>query len=207
MRRIEKLPSAFGTYDEMMGVLDFAVFEDATGSEAEALRAIPHALRHARVVDTETLSRLGFRRIDLREFMGDWYDVETGNLLRNGSYQTADGSELLNPALKELDGVKIVSGASFCSEAGAGGQFAYAFSHPPYGLRGCPSRVQAVFEEIRDFILPPVHQGEIWDWSNPRLPDASDYFVEGMEWWGVFLFTIHVPAIRRLTIVAGSTTD
>jgi hypothetical protein len=29
----------------------------------------------------------------------------------------------------------------------------------------------------------------------------------GMEWWGIFLFSIHVPAIERLTIVAGSTTD
>jgi steroid 5-alpha reductase family enzyme len=67
--------------------------------------------------------------------------------------------------------------------------------------------VQAVFDEIRDFILPPAHQYEICDWSSPRLPEVSDYFTDGMEWWGVFLFSIYVPALKRLTIVAGSTTD
>ncbi len=45
------------------------------------------------------------------------------------------------------------------------------------------------------------------DWSSPRLPEASRFFAAGMEWWGVFLFTIYVPQIRRLTVIAGSTAD
>jgi hypothetical protein len=39
------------------------------------------------------------------------------------------------------------------------------------------------------------------------LPEASKFFAAGMEWWGVFLFTINVPSIGRLTVIAGSTSD
>jgi hypothetical protein len=207
MERVQSLPPAFKRYEKMMGALDFAVFDDATGTEEEILTAIPQALHQARTLDAEILRSVGFRRIRERRFFGDWYDFEGGMLLRIGDYKTADGAELKDPVLKKLDQVKIVSGASPCPEAGAGGQFAYAFSNPPYGLKGRPSEVQAIFEEIRDFILPPMHQGEIWDWGSPQLPEASDYFAAGMEWWGVFLFTIHIPAIQRLTIVSGSTAD
>ena len=40
-----------------------------------------------------------------------------------------------------------------------------------------------------------------------RLAEVSDYFESGLEWWGVFLFSIYVPALRRLVIIAGSATD
>ena len=100
-----------------------------------------------------------------------------------------------------------MSGAAPGIDPGSGGQFAYAFSNPPYGLRARGSEVQALFEEIRDFILPPDERSEILDWTSPRLPEVSAYFSMGIDWWGVFLFTIHVPATGRLTAIAGSTTD
>lgn len=207
MKSIEKLPSAFKHYPNMMGVLNFAIFENASGTEEETFSAIPEALLHSRKFDAERLRGLGFRRITERDFYGDWYDLETGHLLKVGSWTTADGRQLENPKLKDLDEVKIMFGAATRPEAGTGGQFAYAFSRPPYGLKGRPSEVQAVFDAIRDFILPPGMHSEICDWSNPRLPEVSDYFAAGMEWWGVFLFSIYTPEIRRLSIVAGSTTD
>lgn len=67
--------------------------------------------------------------------------------------------------------------------------------------------MQTVFDGIMDFMLPPAHESAICDWCGPELPEVSDYFAAGMEWWGVFLFSIHVPAIRRLTIIAGSASD
>lgn len=205
MNRIEKLPPAFERFDEMLGVLDFAIFEDAGGTEEEILSAVPQALRHFHRFDAGKLRALGSRRICEKAFFGDWYDPDSGSLLRLGSYKTADGSQLTDPVLSSLDGVRIMSGASSCPEPG--GQFAYAFSHPPYPLYARPSEVQAVFEEIRDFILPPLHGSEILDWSDARLPEVSDYFEDGAEWWGVFLFSVHIPSMRRLTIIAGSTTD
>jgi hypothetical protein len=207
MTPIEKLPSAFKRYRKMLGVLDFAVFEDAAGTEEEILSVIPQALRHSHKFDADQLRQLGCRRITERAFYGHWYDLDNGHLLKVGGWRTADGRELENPKLKKLDGVKIMSGAAPCPEAGAGGQFAYAFSCPPYGLKGRPSEVQAVFDAIRDFILPSDQRSEICDWSSPQLPEVSDYFAAGMDWWGVFLFSIYTPEIKRLSIVAGSTTD
>lgn len=207
MNRIETLPPAFERFETMMGVLDFAIFEDATGDREDTLSAIPQALRHAERFYEEKLWQLGGRPMSDRTFFGDWYDFDRGHLLKLGRYKTAAGPELENPVLSSLDDIRIMSGSCSCPETGSGGQFAYAFSNPPYPLAARPSEVQAAFEEIRDFILPPGRQSEIIDWSNPRLPEVSDYFDAGAEWWGIFLFAIFIPSMRRLTIIAGSTTD
>ncbi|OWJ65980.1 hypothetical protein [Inquilinus limosus] len=207
MRPARQRPAAFRRFEAMGGVLDFAVFEESLGTEEELFEAIAAALGRRTSFDADRLQSLGRRRIDERLFFGDWLNHESGALLQLGSYTTADGRRLRNPTLLALERTSIRSGAGEIPEAGAGGQFAYAFSHPPYSLRAKPRQVQAVFDVIRCFILPPGHDGEILDWSSPRLPEVSDYFEAGMEWWGVFLFSIHIPALRRLTVIAGSTTD
>ncbi|OWV82116.1 hypothetical protein ATY77_02415 [Rhizobium sp. R634] len=207
MNRIETLPPAFERFEMMMGVLDFAIFENATGDRENMLFAIPQALRHFEKFDAEKLRQLGGRPISEKAFFGDWYDFDRGHLLKLGRYKTAAGPELENPQLSSLDDIRIMSGSSSCPEPGSGGQFAYAFSNPPYPLAARPGEMQAMFEEIRDFILPPGRNSEIIDWSNPHLPEVSDYFDAGAEWWGIFLFAIFIPSMRRLTIVAGSTTD
>ena len=55
--------------------------------------------------------------------------------------------------------------------------------------------------------MPPNLEHEILDWTNPKLPEVSAFFASGMEWWGVFLFTVHVPETGLLTVICGSTTD
>ncbi|MGG6898928.1 hypothetical protein [Rhizobium sp. BR 315] len=207
MNQTDKLPSAFECFRKMLGVLDFVVFEDADGTDEEILSAIPQALQPSSTIDIEKLRLLGRRCISDKEFFGDWYDLDGGQLLKLGRYRTSDGSELHNPILNTLDNVNITSGGGGLPEVGAGGQFAYAFSWTPYSLRARPSEVQTAFEEIRDFILPPLQTSEIFDWSNVRLPEVSDYFDAGADWWGVFLFSVYIPSLRRLTIIAGSTTD
>ena len=207
MQRIDKLPSPFKRYQKMLGALSFAVFEDAGGTEEEILSAMSAVFADDRKFDVERLRTLGCKRLRERPFFGEWYDPETGMLLKLSTYTTADGTELRNPKLKKLDRVKIMSGGAPVPEVGAGGEFAFAFSHPPYGLQGRPSEIQSVFEEIRDFILPPAHTSEICDWTNPKLTEVSNYFEAGMEWWGVFLFSIHIPTQQKLTIIAGSTSD
>jgi hypothetical protein len=74
-------------------------------------------------------------------------------------------------------------------------------------LQARPTKVQALFDAIRDFIMPPNLEHEILDWTNPKLPEVSAFFAAGMEWWGVFLFTVHVPEAKLLTVICGSTTD
>lgn len=188
----------------MGGVLKFSLFEDAEGDEASALAAISAVVPD---IDTKVLRSLGSRRIEDKVFFGDWYDAEGDALLRLGRHRTSDGRELTDPCFEDLDSTGIVSGSSSIPDAGSGGQFAYAFSCTPYGLRAKPSVVQERFRKIRDIVLPPDLAHAILDWSHPRLPEASPYFAAGMEWWGVFLFTVHVPALGRLTGIAGSATD
>jgi len=204
MQAVENLPAAFERFQKIGGVLRFATFDDAEGDENSALAAISTILPD---VDQTKLKLLGFRRIDLRVFYGDWYDADDDALLRRGVWTTEDGRELVNPKLRDLEQVTIVSGASTVPEPGTGGQFAYAFSVTPYGLQGRPSEIQELFCVIRDFILPQGLACEISDWSNPQLSEISEYFRAGMEFWGVFLFTLYVPALRRLTVIAGSSTD
>jgi len=189
----------------MGGVLDFAVFEDANGTEDEILLAVPQTLRHSNIYDREKLRSLGSRHITKRKFFGDWYDYEKGLLLKHGRWITADGRKLDSPALVTLADTAILSGGYESPEDF--GQFSHAFLEPPYGLHAKPSEVQAVFEEIRDFILPPAQFCEIVDWKSERLPEVSDYFEDGMDWWGVYLFSIYARPLRRLTIIAGSATD
>jgi hypothetical protein len=207
MNQLAKLPPAFKRFHRIGGVLGFTVFDGAQGGDEEILEAMRLALPHSKRFEPELLRVLGFRRIDERRFYGDWYDRGSGQLLKLGDYATDDGRKLRNPKLVRLEGVKIMSGAAPVPDSGTGGEFAYAFANPPYPLRARPSEVQSLFDEISRFVLPPPHWNEILDWTSPRLTEVSDYFEAGMEWWGVFLFSIHVPALKRLTIVVGSTTD
>jgi hypothetical protein len=207
MERRKALPPAFRRFARVGGVLDFTVFGDADGGEDQALAAVATAFRKDESFNGPLLRTFGSRRLKERAFFGDWYDCDTGSLIKNGTWRTADGRELQNPRLVKLDRITITSGGGGIPDAGSGGQFAYAFSSPPYSLRARPKEVQALFSDIRDFILPPAETCEILDWTTPQLPQVSRYFAAGMDWWGVFLFTVHAPETRRLTVIAGSTTD
>lgn len=199
-----ELPQAFQRFSEIEGALEFTIIENTQGDLESVLLAISTAVPG---IDENKLKILGCRRIDVALFHGDWYESDTKSLLRIGNYITEDGRTLTNPRLRDLAGVRITRGGGPIPEPGHGGQFAYAFSWTPYGLQASPVEIQDLFDAIEEFILPPKLEHEILDWANPRLTEASEYFAAGMEWWGVFLFTVFVPAIQRLTVIAGSTTD
>lgn len=209
MHRIET-PPFFGRLSEIGGVLDVAVFRNARGTLDEIVAAMPEALPWSGPFDGARLLALGARRIDRKTFLGDWVD-ERGALVRRGSWRSDDGRAFENPPFGTLDGVTLVSGGFSPPEPGAGGQFGYAVSCPPYPLSASPRAVQAVFDGIRAFLLPEGKGGEIeveiLDWSHPELGEVSGYFAAGLEWWGVFLFSLYLPVSRRLTLIAASATD
>jgi len=204
MRAVESLPQAFYEFERIGGVLEFAVFEDADGDVKSAFAAMASIVKD---IDQAKLLLLGSRPIDDKTFYGEWYRASDDALMFAGTCRLKDGQELVNPTYRELDAIEVRGSASLSPEEGSGGQFAYAFSQPPYGLNARPGKIQDLFYEIRGFVLPPCFTHEISDWSSSRLPEASDYFSEGMEYWGVFLFTVYIPELRRLTAIAGSTTD
>lgn len=204
MRRLA-LPPAFARYEEILGVLKFCAFAGIDAlTEAIALDAIAEAIPN---LDRDALRDIGFRSLGYRDFLGEWCDPLHARLIARGSRSTHDGRQLVDPYLEDLEGLSFQSGASEIPEAGSGGNFAYAFSHPPYGLQASPREVQSLFDEVLAFLLPPGQVHVIQDWSSPRLPEAAERFDAGMEWWGVFLFVVFLPAERRLVVIVGSTTD
>lgn len=207
MNRLDRPPSAFQRYRQVGGVVEFGVFEQANGTQDEALDAIGQLLEPDGAFDRDRLCALGGRSLDKHALLGDWYDPLSKSLILRGEWRTDAGVTLHDPPLESLDAVRIVSGGAPVPIAGGGGQFAYAFSNPPYRLDARPSEVQQLFDAACDFIMPAGTHHDIRDWSDPRLVDVSPVFRAGMEWWGVFLFTIHVPALRRLTVALASTTD
>lgn len=203
-QRSVELPREFKRYWKIGGVLHFAAYSDADGDEETIAPAIGTLLRDP---DLGKLRELGSRPIKQPKFFGDWYDLTSGDLMQLGTWRTEDERDLVDPRLKQLQGVRVSSGGAPIPEAGSGGQFAYAFTRPPYGLHARPAEVQSLFNAIRDFLLPPEARHDIRDWASPGLVEVSPDFQAGMEWWGVFLFSIYTPSTRRLVVIAGSATD
>jgi hypothetical protein len=201
LHRLEPLPAAFARYDAIGGALEFHVFEDADGGVEEAVALIQQAVPDA---DLDALRDLGFREIDDQKFYGGSYDATSDSLLKLGNWG-AQG-RLINPRLRDLESL-LLTGGGLIPEPGLGGEFAHAFSFTPYGLRASPVEVQELFDKVRHVILPPRLPHIIRDWASPDLVKVSPIFEQGMEWWGVFLFTIFVPDWRRHTVIVGSTTD
>ena len=207
MQRFHGLPSPFRRFRKVGGVLDFGVFDDTDGMDADIIEAVAQTLPRSRRFDGERLIELGSRLVFKRALLGDWYDPDSKALLRRGEWTTSDGRKLIDPPLPSLTSFKLVSGGYELPKAGAGGQLAHAFSCPPYTLDAKPAEVQELFDAIIGFLLPRGPYHEIRDWSSPALVEVSDYFEAGADWWGVHLYTIRTPESRRLTVVAGSTTD
>jgi len=107
MRIVGNLPAAFERFTQIGGALHFVVFEDAHGGDAEALTAIASSVPGCRANSSETLTN---RQIGKLAFFGDWYDAATGSLLKIGEYTDSDGNVIVNPKLRNLRGVRLVSG-------------------------------------------------------------------------------------------------
>lgn len=206
MRRREVLPAAFDRYARV-GELEFALFDDADGTPEAIVEAVRQALPDRASFDGARLLEMGSRVIDQPTLFGDALSPDGRDLIRRGIWRTDDGRELTDPTFRQLAGLQVVSGGSGWPDPGAGGNFAHAFCRPVHGPGGDPLEWQQMFDAIRAVILPPSTPAEIRDWTSPQLDEVSDYFRWGLEWWGAYLFSIHLPQWRQLAIVLGSATD
>src|SRR5258708_11805054 len=155
MKTVERLPREFGRFRQIGGALQFAVYEDAGEGEdeAEALAAISSAIPD---LNTDTLKSLGCRRIDKRSFFGDWYDAETDSVLKIGEYTTSDGKKLVNPRLKDLEGIHIRSGGSPLPEAGAAGEISLSFFLMPFWVQTRSQQAAGAFTARTTVFLSPT---------------------------------------------------
>jgi len=207
MQIVNALPKAFESFKKMGGCLDFTFFDEVENDLESQMSGISRALSSRSDFDRTKLESINHRYINENQLLGDWYDRRSGDLLSLGGFNMENGEVLRNPRLKDLNHADVRSSVSESPDVGSGGQLAYAFSQPPYRLQASSLQIQVVFDQIKDFILPAMERCEIIDWSDPKLPEVSSYFKDGSEWWGVFLFTVYIPANRKLSVILGSSTD
>jgi len=212
MKRLAE-PEALPQFRAAGGVVDYSVFEGAGHDQDSVKIAMGRHFNELRDlwrpwVKLEELFRLPHREIDQGTFFGDWYDLNTRSLVLCGSGSIEGRGKLVNPLFVDLNDCSIGEyWGSSRPEIGSGGQYAYAFCNPPYSIDASFLQLQMCWREINKFILPTEHYVIITDWSSSELGKLSNYFEAGLEWWGVFLFTIFTPELQQLAVVSASTTD
>ncbi len=205
MKQVADLPAIFARYVEADGVLQHYIFENAGSDEAAARAAI---LACVPTIDATGLGKLASRQINRAQFLGSWCPQSEETLVFNGSIQLSDGRFHTSPTYDEIGDQKTGSSAfSRSGEPCDGGDYAYAFAVTPYGLKASHREIQSMFSSVMEIILPRDEEAVILDWASPTLVEVAPFFRHGAQWWGVFLFTIQIPRLRKLIVIAGSTTD
>lgn len=96
-----------------------------------------------------------------------------------------------------------------------------AFCEPPYSTRFINDTPQMLFKEWLELLgLVPDSGVVVLDWvdnfnfnamasdePDPARDPWSDYFADGLEWWGVWCLSIWNPERRTLGVLTASTTD
>lgn len=92
-----------------------------------------------------------------------------------------------------------------------------SFRQPPYGTQfaGGEAEAQVVFQEWLELLgLVEDEHAQVIDWVADLVPDHrnaprswSDYFDDGLEWWGVWCLTIWNPERHTCAALIASTTD
>ncbi|WP_461613482.1 hypothetical protein [Clostridium sp. Marseille-QA1073] len=90
--------------------------------------------------------------------------------------------------------------------------YQHSFLDPPYGS----VLKKEDFWHVNNILFSNIYNLEIYDWCSGidwSVPDAywehkwSNYFDDGLEWWGVIFFTVYDKVTEMFTIIAASATD
>lgn len=199
-------------FDEAGGVVEFGFLECDLPEESVAceqthkqaallfMEEVSRRSSYYQVKNDEDKARtLVGRRIDHREFLGPRYDFDREGLIVQGKGRFLnDFFFYSDPATPENiippDGI----------DYGIGIGLAYAFSAPPYRLQMTAEESGETFNKLLSFVLGGVYSNSIiflWptDWSN--------YFDDGNEWWGSFLWSFANPDTNQIAVIAASSTD
>ncbi|PLK25753.1 hypothetical protein [Novosphingobium sp. TH158] len=204
-------PSEIWRYEEAGGVIHHSFFFDADGDDESLYAAITWHL--ARLIDHEygtgwldsrKLPALEREVIDRRTFLGDYYDMEREALIWPGTGLTESGEMVADPLWDATDPLKL---KHYEPDSVWNGNYSYAFAHAIHPLQMPKLEVQILFRQIVAMLLPYSGDEIITDWSSKALGGVCEHFLAGLEYWGVFLFTIHHPSTRRLIVISASTTD
>ena len=113
-----------------------------------------------------------------------------------------DDTEFLGPFWDRV-GHRVLWPGSARTISGLDG-YAYALALPPYGLRPATQEdVDTICARLVTGLFAGLRDADIRAWSK----DWSDYFDQGLEWWGAYLWTVRVPQRSWIVAAGASTTD
>lgn len=157
--------------------------------------------------DFDKLENSGMQ-IQLREFMGPQFDLQTCKPLIKGVerlynsyfYYDAEETEKNSVNLNEITGH-----SKFNSTDGVSRAFTGAFLDPPYSIRIGKNILEhgQYFLGFCNLLFSDFNTIEIYKWS----VDCSNYFDSGKEWWGSHFWTIYNPTKNIYIGITASTTD
>ncbi|MCW2241599.1 hypothetical protein [Azospirillum canadense] len=177
MRPAHLLAPALYSYRKLGGALSFSVFDEFDGSDARLREALAYAINEA---------------CGGRDFI---------NLERIAQLSGREISREDFLAFSMSDPLDWRPERVF-------GRFglALALSYSQY-RPGSPGS-EKLFDEMVEAVSPSSRDRHFWDWKTWDLPSISPYFTSDylgrMEWWNVYLLTVHVPAEERLFVIVGS---
>lgn len=205
---------------ELAGIgveLDYSFFGGAGPDRLDRLRAIDAHLSaaenprewHLPSAAIAALQSIEERKLTREIFLGEWCDPRDLMLIRRGSGDVEGLGRVSDIRYDTLGEAKVRNWGVAIPDPGFDepGQYAYAFSSPPYSLNALRSEIQRLFKQSTELLLGRGAPIEIFDWSGGDLTLVHPLFEAGMEWWGVFLFTIFNPDDRTMVVISGSTTD
>jgi hypothetical protein len=203
---------------ELAGIgveLDYSFFGGAGPDRLDRLRAIDAHLSaaenprewHLPADAIVALQSIEERKLTREAFLGEWCDPRDLMLIRRGSGEVEGLGRVSDIRYDKLGEAPFRSWGGATPNCDEPGQYAYAFSCPPYSLEGPSAKIQRLFKASTELILGRGGRIEIFDWSGGDLTRVHPTFEAGMEWWGVFLFTILNPEDHSMVVISGSTTD
>ena len=147
------------------------------------------------------------RELTREAFLGEWCDPRDLMLINRGSGEVEGLGRVSDIRYDKLGEAPFRNWAWATPDCDEPGQYAYAFSSPPYGMQGSQAEIQRLFKQSTELLLGRGERIEIFDWSGGHLTRVHPLFEAGMEWWGVFLFTIFRPDDHSMIVISASTTD
>ena len=100
---------------------------------------------------------------------------------------------------KKMNASKIDS-KYFFEESLTNNSYYYLFSNPPHGSNYNTKD----FNKINNILFPNGRENlEIYEWST----DWSNYFDDGLEWWGTKCVSIYDNELNRFVVIGASATD
>ncbi|MBV9851394.1 MAG: hypothetical protein JO250_17125 [Armatimonadetes bacterium] len=138
------------------------------------------------------------REITIAEFVGPLYEVGSHRLLLRGRTRNHLNHYFFAGEPESPGTVREIPGGM------TGYGYAYAFTEPPYNLRGTSEEINTLFLSMNVQLFQDFEEAvTFYEWST----DWSTYFDAGHEWWGAFLWTVHNTKTNLILGIGASTTD